>query len=72
MINGPTSRTASASGVPGTPNLGSGLASPMMDAPFSPGLGSRETGAGGLGMMRVKIGQTSLHNAGGVHSWVGL
>ncbi|ORX34266.1 putative shk1 kinase-binding protein 1 [Kockovaella imperatae] len=71
LING---QRITSTGGPSTPNLGSGtIASPMMDAPFSPGTnqnGSRD--AGSSAMMRVKIGQTSLHNAGGVHSWVGL
>jgi protein arginine N-methyltransferase 5 len=53
----------SASG-PGIPN------SPMMDAPFSPGFPSPVWGGAEGG--RVKIGQTSLHNATGAHSWVGL
>jgi len=44
--------------------------SPMMDAPFSPGFPTASWGGGEGG--RVKIGQTSLHNANGVHSWVGL
>ena len=52
--------------------------SAMMDAAYSPtrmsfgavqGLGGIP-GQGGEG--RIKIGQTGLHNAGGVHSWVGL
>jgi len=55
-----------------------GAPSPMMDAPFSPGLlpnGGILGGGGGIvggGDGRVKIGQTSLHNPGGVHSWIGL
>ena len=56
---------------------GGGAPSPMMDAPFSPGLAPHNgilgfgMGPGGEGG-RVKIGQTSLHNPGGTHSWVGL
>lgn len=49
--------------------------SPMMDATFSPVrntfLGSGNGGEG-QGSGRIKIGQTGLHNAAGVHSWVGL
>ncbi|WWD18018.1 hypothetical protein CI109_102465 [Kwoniella shandongensis] len=76
-------------GLPGTPGAsrnvsmastaGGGQPSPVMDAPFSPGLqgpGGQAGilgGAGGGGEVgRVKIGQTSLHNTAGVHSWVGL
>lgn len=44
--------------------------SPMMDAPFSPGFPAPSWGGGEAA--RVKIGQTSLHNATGAHSWVGL
>lgn len=61
---------------------GGGAPSPMMDAPFSPGLvpnggilGGQVLGGGGGGgggEGRVKIGQTSLHNPGGLYSWVGL
>ncbi|TYJ57617.1 hypothetical protein B9479_001699 [Cryptococcus floricola] len=58
-----------ASGASGV--MGGGQPSPLMDAQFSPGLGGRSTG--GVGEMgRVKISQSSLHNAGGVHSWVSL
>jgi protein arginine N-methyltransferase 5 len=52
--------------------------SPMMDATFSPvrntflGAGGAGFGEQGSGQGRVKIGQTGLHNAAGVHSWVGL
>lgn len=58
------------------PGPGSGLGfapqlSPMMDAPFSPGVMMPAPKAGG-GERRVKIGQTSLHNPGGSCSWVGL
>ena len=81
-------RRTSANGL--TPQLGRGVSqiggapSPMMDAPFSPGLSSASgvgiLGGGGTGLGnsgqggdgRVKIGQTSLHNPGGRHSWVGL
>ena len=45
------------------------LASPMMDAPYSPAYPA-QAAMGDIG--RIKIGQTSLHNAGGVSSWVGL
>ncbi|ORY29011.1 PRMT5 arginine-N-methyltransferase-domain-containing protein [Naematelia encephala] len=50
-----------------------GLASPMMDAPLSPAVG----GILGDGVplptpARIKIGQTSLHNPAGAHSWIGL
>jgi protein arginine N-methyltransferase 5 len=59
------------SGAGGTPNgaprMG-GLASPLMDAPFSPGLANGQGQTEG----RIKIGQTSLHNPGGISSWVGL
>jgi protein arginine N-methyltransferase 5 len=51
---------------------GVGQSSPMMDAPISPGLVSPYGPNGIAADSRVKIGQTSLHNAGGVHSWVGL
>lgn len=64
--------------VPGSRNVSSasatgigfgGQPSPLMDAQFSPGMGhmglSSELG-------RVKIGQSTLHNPGGIHSWVGL
>ena len=62
-------RTVSGAGTAQT--VGPGIASPMMDAPFSPGLGT--TGGSAKGeTMRIKIGQTSLHNPGGIHSWVGL
>ena len=66
-----TPRSASSAG-PGIPPISTAsIASPMMDAPFSPGLGgSTESGKGET--MRIKIGQTSLHNPGGMHSWVGL
>ncbi|WVR05771.1 hypothetical protein IAU60_002796 [Kwoniella sp. DSM 27419] len=70
--NGAGSRHVSMTG-------GGGAPSPLMDAPFSPGFanfpGSIGSGAGNGGAsegVRVKIGQSSLHNAGGVHSWVGL
>jgi len=56
--------------VSGASGMGGGQPSPMMDAPFSP-LGTVPVSAGGE-MGRIKIGQTSLHNPGGVHSWVGL
>lgn len=58
-----------------------GMTSPMMDAPVSPGFPGAGAGSwlgnGPFGGPqgeggRVKIGQTSLHNPGGVHSWVGL
>ncbi|ADV21175.1 protein arginine N-methyltransferase 5 [Cryptococcus gattii E566] len=64
--------------VPGSRNVSSasgsgtgfgGQPSPLMDAPFSPGMGHIGL-PGGLG--RVKIGQSTLHNPGGIHSWVGL
>lgn len=47
------------------------LKSPLVDAPFSPARASfsQESPSG---VARVKIGQTGLHNVGGVHSWVGL
>jgi protein arginine N-methyltransferase 5 len=59
--------------VGGRNGVGAGqpLASPMMDAPFSPGGGSVwgvQSDASG----RVKIGGTTLHNPAGIHSWVGL
>jgi protein arginine N-methyltransferase 5 len=57
------SMTGSASGGPG------GQPSPMMDAPFSPGY-QQALGMSGEG--RIKIGQSTLHNAGGQKSWVGL
>ncbi|WRT64001.1 uncharacterized protein IL334_000928 [Kwoniella shivajii] len=68
------SRHVSASGHPG------GQPSPLMDAPFSPGFASLVAGGGSNQsagsssgeISRVKIGQTSLHNVGGIHSWVGL
>lgn len=43
--------------------------SPMMDAPFSPGY-QQPMIPGSEG--RIKIAQSTLHNAGGVQSWVGL
>lgn len=46
-------------------------ASPMMDAPFSPGFPTASWPNNDVGA-RIKIGQTTLHNAGGAHSWVGL
>ena len=52
-------RSASATGQP----------SPMMDAPFSPGYQQMMI-PGSEG--RIKIAQSTLHNPGGVHSWVGL
>ncbi|WOO84808.1 Protein arginine N-methyltransferase 5 [Vanrija pseudolonga] len=53
---------------PATPGLSSD-ASPTQDAPYSP----REVAASSApDPGRVKIGQTTLHNAGGVHYWVGL
>jgi protein arginine N-methyltransferase 5 len=57
------SRSASGSAGPG------GQPSPMMDAPFSPGY-PQILGLGGEG--RIKIAQSTLHNAGGQQSWVGL
>lgn len=52
-----------------SPSPSGGLISPLADAQFSPaGFFSR----GGAVEGRVKIGQSGLHNAGGVHSWVGL
>jgi protein arginine N-methyltransferase 5 len=62
---------------------GAPLKSPLVDATFSParagfadapGPGPGPVGAHGSGQAwtRVKIGQTGLHNPGGVHSWVGL
>ena len=66
---------ANANLTPGSARSGAGgpgqmPISPLMDAPFSPGF-PLISGVGGEGG-RVKIGQTSLHNANGVHSWVGL
>lgn len=49
-----------------------GLTSPMMDAPNSPSQMLFPQHAAGAGTGRVKIGQTRLHNPGGIHSWVGL
>ncbi|WWC58407.1 uncharacterized protein I303_100947 [Kwoniella dejecticola CBS 10117] len=55
-----------------------GQPSPLMDAPFSPGFSSNGSHAlsqqnGPMGELnRIKIGQTSLHNPAGTHSWVGL
>jgi protein arginine N-methyltransferase 5 len=55
---------------------GTSIASPMMDAPYSPGFPNGAQGSSIMGALgeigRVKIGQTSLHNPGGIHSWVGL
>ena len=77
-------RGMSASLIPGSARSVSqsgGAPSPMMDAPYSPGVlpnaglfGSAVSGTTGFtgGDARVKIGQTSLHNPGGQHSWVGL
>jgi protein arginine N-methyltransferase 5 len=45
-----------------------GQPSPLMDAPFSPGLVMGQGGEAG----RVKISQANLHNPGGISSWVGL
>ncbi len=50
---------------------GGGQPSPMMDAPLSPSLAVAGL-PGPSGEGRIKIGQTSLHNPGGIHSWVGL
>ena len=50
-------------------------ASPMMDAAYSPtraSFGAVQGAVEGGGEGRIKIGQTGLHNVGGVHSWVGL
>lgn len=55
-------RSASAAGQAGQP-------SPMMDAPFSPGF-QQTIIPGSEG--KIKIAQSTLHNPGGVHSWVGL
>lgn len=55
-------RSSSAAGQVGQP-------SPMMDAPFSPGY-QQTIIPGSEG--RIKIAQSTLHNPGGVHSWVGL
>ncbi|KAK4688901.1 type II protein arginine methyltransferase, partial [Tremellales sp. Uapishka_1] len=49
---------------------GGGQPSPMMDAPYSPNVAMGTGTAAEVG--RIKIGQTTLHNAGGVSSWVGL
>ncbi|WVQ62352.1 uncharacterized protein L199_000492 [Kwoniella botswanensis] len=50
-----------------------GQPSPLMDAPFSPGFSSSNNASTHIGELnRIKIGQTSLHNPAGVHSWVGL
>lgn len=49
-------------------SIAGGQPSPMMDAPFSPGY--QQVGSGGEG--RIKISQSTLHNAGGQSSWVGL
>lgn len=68
--------TSQAGTHPGTPRLRtpatpgfSSDASPTQDALYSP-RGVAATSAPDPG--RVKIGQTTLHNAGGVHYWVGL
>jgi protein arginine N-methyltransferase 5 len=53
------SRSASTGGQP----------SPMMDAQFSPGFQQALSASGDA---RIKIGQSTLHNAGGQQSWVGL
>nr|XP_019049064.1 protein arginine N-methyltransferase 5 [Kwoniella bestiolae CBS 10118]OCF27994.1 protein arginine N-methyltransferase 5 [Kwoniella bestiolae CBS 10118] len=61
------SRHVSSSGALG------GQPSPLMDAPFSPGFSSSNSSQNQMGdLNRIKIGQTSLHNPAGVHSWVGL
>ena len=60
-------RSASAS-MSGSTAGPAGQPSPMMDAPFSPGY--QQMGGGGEG--RIKIAQSTLHNAGGQQSWVGL
>jgi protein arginine N-methyltransferase 5 len=57
--------------------LSAPASSPMMDAAYSPTRASfgavQGQGAPGAGAEgRIKIGQTGLHNVGGVHSWVGL
>jgi len=62
-------RSASASMGGSTSGVGGGQPSPMMDAPFSPGY-QQGMGVGGEG--RIKIAQSTLHNAGGQQSWVGL
>ncbi|WWC66577.1 uncharacterized protein I206_100480 [Kwoniella pini CBS 10737] len=52
-----------------------GQPSPLMDAPFSPGFSPNVSNQNGgvIGELnRIKIGQTSLHNPAGAHSWVGL
>jgi protein arginine N-methyltransferase 5 len=49
-------------------SIAGGQPSPMMDAPFSPGYQQ----VGGSGEGRIKIAQSTLHNAGGQSSWVGL
>ena len=78
--NGASGANALSPTIPGmggrSTSIGAGgaLNSPMMDAPFSPGF-PIAPGAGGIDTApggRVKIGQTSLHNPGGLHSWVGL
>lgn len=63
----------------GTPNgslNGRPPLSPMMDANFSPMRSTFFGASAGAGdaqsQGRIKIGQTGLHNAAGVHSWVGL
>jgi protein arginine N-methyltransferase 5 len=62
-------RSASASMSGSTAGVGGGQPSPMMDAPFSPGY-QQGMGSGGEG--RIKVAQSTLHNAGGQQSWVGL
>ncbi|WVQ85433.1 hypothetical protein IAT38_007598 [Cryptococcus sp. DSM 104549] len=53
-----------------------GQPSPVMDAQFSPGVGfaglNGVSGGAVAEMGRVKIGQTTLHNPGGIHYWIGL
>ncbi|WWC86067.1 uncharacterized protein L201_000938 [Kwoniella dendrophila CBS 6074] len=55
---------------------GGGQPSPLMDAPFSPGFNPNSNNQPNQSINteinRIKIGQTSLHNPGGQHSWVGL
>ncbi|WVO17813.1 hypothetical protein L204_105511 [Cryptococcus depauperatus] len=62
---------ASVSSTGGLGGVNGSQSSPVMDAQFSPGIG------GGYGLQtgelgRVKIGQSTLHNPGGLHYWIGL